>query len=170
MLGLERDVNRLVEHDPTWAGEFAREAAALRRVLPASVVAIEHYGSTAVPGLAAKPILDLLIGVEAIEQWVGCLSPLVSLGYEHVPGAGVPGHQVFGKGAVRTHLAHLVQHGGDSWRRGLALRDALRADAALRDAYERAKRAAVARAPIGRAMYNDLKGPCIESILERLRW
>ncbi len=100
---------------------------------------IEHYGSTAVPGLAAKPILDILVGLERLEDWQLCHDPLLGLGYDYAAHAGVPGHHIFGRGrdrTERTHLVHLVQFQGESWVSNLAFRDALRADPALRQRYE----------------------------------
>lgn len=159
-LGLRQGLNLLVPHDPRWAGDFARERARLAAVLPPIVRAIEHYGSTAVPGLAAKPILDILVGLDRFEDWQLCHDPLLSLGYDHAAQAGVPGHVIFGRGrdrTERTHLVHLVTFGGDSWTSNLAFRDALRANAGLRGRYETLKRDAIARAPEDRAAYNALK-------------
>jgi GrpB-like predicted nucleotidyltransferase (UPF0157 family) len=83
----------------------------------------------------------------------------------------VPGHYIFGRGrdvTERTHLVHVVEHLGQSWRSNLALRDALRNDADLRGAYIAEKERAVAAAPIGRGKYNELKGALIEAAKARL--
>ena len=113
---------------------------------------IEHYGSTAVPGLRAKPVIDILLGVAPLEDWSRCQAPLESLGYDYVLNAGVSGHFIFGRGrddSERTHLVHVVEFDGESWRANLAFRDALRADGSLRAAYTRMKEQAVAAAPEG---------------------
>jgi GrpB-like predicted nucleotidyltransferase (UPF0157 family) len=86
--------------------------------------------------MPAKPILDILIGVAPISGWLTCHDPLISLGYDHAAHAGVPGHYIFGRGrdgTERTHLAHIVEFDGQSWRSNLAFRDALRGDTILRD-------------------------------------
>lgn len=121
---------------------------------------IEHYGSTAVAGLRAKPIIDVLLGVAPLEDWIKCKAPLESLGYDYAEHAGVPGHFIFGRGrdrSERTHLVHVVEFDGESWRSNLAFRDALRADESLRADYLRTKEQAAAVAQEGRAKYNELK-------------
>lgn len=163
-LGLQQGQNTLVPYDPRWPVAFASEKARLIGALGDRVVAIEHYGSTAVPGLAAKPILDILVGVKPIAAWQSCHDPLLALGYDYAAAAGVEGHFIFGRGrnrTERTHLAHLVEFGGESWTGNLAFRDALRSDPALCDAYLAVKQAAIARAPDGRAAYNALKSGAI---------
>ncbi|MBK8050072.1 MAG: GrpB family protein [Anaerolineales bacterium] len=84
-LGLKHNVNLLVDYDPRWPAAYAAEAQRLLAVLADVVVAIEHYGSTAIPGLRAKPILDILIGVETQAGWTNCKAPLESLGYDFLP-------------------------------------------------------------------------------------
>ena len=128
---------------------------------------IEHYGSTAVDGLRAKPILDILLGVAPLDAWIKCRVPLETLGYDYAESAGVPGHHVFGRGrdrSERTHLVHVVEFDGESWRTNLAFRDALRADLSLREEYVRVKERAAALAPEGRGKYGDLKHSFIEDV------
>ncbi|MBK8049292.1 MAG: GrpB family protein [Anaerolineales bacterium] len=97
-LGLRHEVNLLVEYDPCWPLAFALEEQRLRAVLDGRIVAIEHHGSTAVPGLCAKPIIDILIGVEQQAGWLHCKAPLAALGYAYAEHAGVPDHFIFGRG------------------------------------------------------------------------
>lgn len=160
MLGLAHRTNRLVPHHPGWAAAYEEERARLAQALGRLAVGIEHYGSTAVPGLAAKPILDILVGVDPLDHWQDCREPLVELGYDYAASAGVPGHHIFGRGrdnTERTHLVHIVLFGGKSWVSNLAFRDALRRDADLREQYMRVKRDAVEAAPDSRGRYNELK-------------
>ena len=138
-LGLERDANRLVDYNPLWPRAFAEEAERIRSSLGPLAVAIEHFGSTAVPGLRAKPIIDLLIGVAQIDQGLEMVEPMASLGYDYAGGQGIPEHHVFGRGAARTHLAHVVVYDGQQWRQNLRFRDRLRSDASLRAGYQRLK-------------------------------
>jgi GrpB-like predicted nucleotidyltransferase (UPF0157 family) len=160
MIGLKHNQNLLVDYDPEWPSLFEEERDRLQRVLLSIPKAIEHYGSTAVSGLRAKPILDILIGILPLDDWVRCKQPLESLGYDYAEHAGVPGHYIFGRGrdlSERTHLVHIVEFDGPSWRYSLAFRDALRANRNLREKYLIAKEAAVNLAPEGRAKYNELK-------------
>lgn len=165
MLGLKHGVNRLVDYDLQWPLAFETERARLHRVLADVARGIEHYGSTAVVGLRAKPIIDILVGIERLDDWIACKGPLESLGYDYAENAGVPEHFIFGRGrdrTERTHLVHVVEYEGDAWRSSLAFRDALRSHESLREAYVRMKEQAVASAPQGRAKYNDAKQSFIE--------
>jgi GrpB-like predicted nucleotidyltransferase (UPF0157 family) len=127
--------------------------------------AIEHYGSTAVPGLPAKPILDLLVGTDQFGDPVPFVTRLAPLGYEYASWAGVPGHQVFGRGRPRTHLLHLVPFGGPAWQRALGFRDRLRADSTLRDEYAALKHALAERYPTDRAQYTAEKASFIDRVV-----
>ncbi len=167
MIGLTHNLNRLVDYDPSWPSQFEAERDRIQRVLRGISVGIEHYGSTAVPGLRAKPIIDILVGVPSLSDWNRCKQPLESLGYDYAAQAGVPGHYMFGRGrdlTERTHLVHVVEFDGPSWQHSLAFRDALRASQNLSDAYLAAKVAAVALAPEGRAKYNELKQAFFDSL------
>jgi len=160
MIGLKNGRNQLADYDPAWPELFEEEKSRLEGVLQGISKSVEHYGSTAVPGLAAKPILDILVGVSPLEDWEKCRAPLKSLGYDYAEGAEVPGHFIFGRGrdkTERTHLVHVVEYDGESWRSNLRFRDALRTDAMLRDEYLEMKREAVAMSPEGRSKYNKLK-------------
>jgi GrpB-like predicted nucleotidyltransferase (UPF0157 family) len=92
MLGLKHNLNLLVDYDPDWPLAFFEEKMKI------SEMCIERYGSTAVPGMRAKPILDILVGVNPIDDWKKCRAPLEGLGYDYAENAGVPGHYIFGRG------------------------------------------------------------------------
>ncbi len=167
MLGLKLNVNYLVDHDPLWASEFAAERDRLRAALGPLVKGIEHQGSTSVAGMRAKPILDILVGVNPITDWEKCKGPLERLGYVYVENAGIPLHYIFGRGrdlTERTHLLHIVDIDSDEWFGNLAFRDALRSDSELRSRYIEEKERAAAASPEGRAQYNALKGPFIQGV------
>jgi len=160
MIGLKHNQNLLVDYDPAWPSLFEEERARLERVLLNIPRGIEHYGSTAVPGLHAKPIIDILIGILPLTDWGRCKQLLESLGYDYAEQAGVSGHFIFGRGrdlTERTHLVHIVEFNGPSWRFNLAFRDALRTNQNLREEYLIAKQAASTLATEGRAKYNELK-------------
>lgn len=167
MLGLKHNQNLLADYDPKWPSLFEEERDRLQSVLLGIPRGIEHYGSTAVPGLRAKPIIDILIGILPLDNWVGCKQPLESLGYDYAEQAGVPAHYIFGRGrdlSERTHLVHIVEFEGPSWRFNLAFRDALRANRNLREEYLIAKQTASTSAPEGRAKYNELKQAFFEKL------
>jgi GrpB-like predicted nucleotidyltransferase (UPF0157 family) len=167
MLGLKHNINVLVDYDPQWEAAFIAERERIAEAVGPIARGIEHYGSTAVRGMRAKPILDILLGVTRIDDWEKCKSPLEGLGYDYAANAGVPGHHIFGRGrdaTERTHLVHVVEFLGESWCSNLALRDALRRDAALRTSYVKEKERAVAASPEGRARYNELKGAFLAKV------
>jgi GrpB-like predicted nucleotidyltransferase (UPF0157 family) len=171
MLGLRHGLNFLVDYDPLWELAFLEERRRIAGALGAVAKGIEHYGSTAVPGMRAKPILDILVGVSPLDDWAKCRSPLEALGYDYAANAGVPGHHIFGRGrnsTERTHLVHVVEFLGEAWCPNLALRDALRRDASLRARYIEVKEKAVAAAPRGRVEYNEIKGPFLADVKANL--
>jgi GrpB-like predicted nucleotidyltransferase (UPF0157 family) len=131
----------VVPYDPEWPRFFEAEASVLERVLkPWLDRGIHHVGSTAVPGLAAKPIIDIVAGVRDLEAARAAFAPLRALGYryhEHRPEA-----HAFSKPESatdwweQTHHLHLTEPGSDLWRERLAFRDTLRADPALAAEYQ----------------------------------
>jgi GrpB-like predicted nucleotidyltransferase (UPF0157 family) len=172
MLGLKKHLNLLVDYDPLWELEFIEEMKRIADALGNVAQGIEHYGSTAVPGMRAKPILDILVGVSPLDDWTKCKGPLEALGYDYAADAGVPRHYIFGRGrdsTERTHLVHVVEFLGEEWLTNLALRDALRGDAGLRARYVEVKQRAAAAAPEGRPGYTALKGPFLSKVKAGLK-
>jgi GrpB-like predicted nucleotidyltransferase (UPF0157 family) len=118
-------------------------------------VRLEHVGSTAVPGLAAKPILDLQLSVASTEPSAAYVEPLEGLGYLFAPDPASPDFHFFGKPAARprSHHVHVCEAGSDHERRHLAVRDFLRAHAAEVTRYATLKREIAARHPQDRLAY-----------------
>lgn len=167
-LGLESGIVRVVGHDPAWAQLFAEEAHRLRRALTDDLpIALEHVGSTAVPGLAAKPVLDLLGGYPPGAGVDGYIRALVAAGYVHRGELGIPGREYFRRGEPCSHHLHLAVTGGSLWREHLAFRDALRADAALRQTYAQLKVELARRFPRDREAYTNGKSEFIRGAVAR---
>ena len=101
----------------------------MRAALGADVVAVEHIGSTAVPGLAAKPVIDISVGLRRAELAAERIAVMERLGYEYLGENGLPGRLFFRKDEAgrRTHHVHAVEHDGEHWHRHRAFRDYLRA-------------------------------------------
>lgn len=154
----------LATPDPGWPAQAARYADAWRAHV-GGLVAVHHIGSTSVPGLPAKPIIDLL-AVLADEAAADAARPdLEALGYEWMGAFGLPGRRYVRlsdakTGARRVH-AHAYVQGHADIRRHLAFRDALRANAALRAAYTSVKASCAARHPDGGAAYGACKSDWI---------
>jgi GrpB-like predicted nucleotidyltransferase (UPF0157 family) len=133
----------VVDYDPAWPAMFDHERTAIARTLGDLVVAIEHIGSTSVPGLAAKPIIDLLVGVTSLEAArTRAAEPLEALGYTLITsyGAWLPDELFFRKGLPWTHHAHVMAPGTGRWSEFLAFRDHLRAHPDAAAAYAAEKR------------------------------
>jgi ribonuclease III len=149
--------------DPRWPGLAAQEIARLKGALGEAAVAVEHVGSTAVPGLAAKPIVDLLLGVRSLE------APLRLPDYETCGEAGVPGRLYFRKRGAASFNAEVVEHGGPLWRDALLLRDYLRSHPAEAARYAAQKHAALAAGATTLATYSKEKAPVIAGLLASAR-
>lgn len=164
---------RIVDHDPAWPALAGAELRRIAEALGEVAVRLEHMGSTAVPGLAAKPILDLQLSVDAMNPRERYVEPLERLGYLFVPAPEWPDHHFFAKPAERprTHHLHVCEAGSRHERRHLAVRDFLRADAGEAARYEALKRQVVARHPQDRLAYIDGKDEYITALEERaLTW
>jgi GrpB-like predicted nucleotidyltransferase (UPF0157 family) len=164
---------RVVEHDPGWAGQAQGELRRLADALGPVAVRLEHVGSTAVPGLAAKPILDLQLTVAAIEPRGRYVLPLERIGYLFVPDPASPDLHFFAKPAERprSHHLHVCEAGGGQELRHLALRDYLRAHADEAARYAALKREAVERAPRDRLAYIEAKEEYVRNLEARaLEW
>jgi GrpB-like predicted nucleotidyltransferase (UPF0157 family) len=157
----------LVSSDPGWQSAFGQIAAELRTALAGTGAVIEHIGSTAVPGLAAKPIIDIAIGVHGdvgIDRIIRLLEPF---GWIYRGDAGDEGGHLFALNDQPDHrIAHLhvVSTDDPQWTWYLAFRDRLREDAAARAAYEELKRQLADRFPQDRKAYTAAK----ESFVRRL--
>jgi GrpB-like predicted nucleotidyltransferase (UPF0157 family) len=154
-----------------WPERFASERAVLATVLPDDMFIIEHIGSTAVPGLDAKPIVDMLLGapvLAAIEARIGATE---ALGYEYVPEheATLPQRRFFAEPATgpRQFHLHAVQLRDPFWLAHLLFRDALCADRGLAEEYRAMKVALAARFGSDRNGYTDAKVAFIQSVVER---
>jgi GrpB-like predicted nucleotidyltransferase (UPF0157 family) len=167
-LGLASRTVRVESYDARWPAPFRAEAVRVSNAIEAAklpAVAIEHIGSTAVPGLAAKPILDLAIGRRNQSSAGAYISVLEAAGYVYRGDGGLPGREFFRRGELRTHHVHLVEIGGWHWQRYLGFRDALRADPELREAYASLKRALAAEHPHDREAYIQGKTAFVEAVV-----
>jgi GrpB-like predicted nucleotidyltransferase (UPF0157 family) len=168
-LGLESGIVRLEPYDPAWPELFVAEAERLQKLFAAAglVVTLEHSGSTAIPGLASKPILDILGGYAEGTLVTEYIDVLAEAGYVHRGEQGVPGREFFRRGNPRSYHLHLTQIDGPFWRDHLTFRNRLRADNALRDAYAALKHDLATRFPNDREAYIEGKGPFVNDILRR---
>lgn len=155
----------VVPHDPRWAEMFACESRRVADALGANVVVVHHIGSTAVPTIYAKPIIDLLVEVVDVHA-IDVRNPAMeALGYEACGEFGIPGRRYFRKDdddAVRTHHVHAFTAGCEEVTRHLAFRDFLLAHPDWARRYSDLKRNLVAAHPDDIEKYMDGKDPFIK--------
>jgi GrpB-like predicted nucleotidyltransferase (UPF0157 family) len=165
MLGLKRGTVKLSPHREDWHQSFVDEKRRILYAIGEHVVSIEHVGSTAICGIAAKPIIDLMAGIERFEDGDKCVRGLEDLGYEYKQENGVPGRHYFGKGTPRTHHLHMVAVDGDFWVRHLLFRNYLRANRQAAADYNDLKLSLADRFPNDRGAYTNGKESFVTEVL-----
>lgn len=158
----------LAKANPAWPKLFGAEKARLLSELGSHFIAIEHFGSTAVPGLSAKPVIDMLGGVGSMARADALLEPLCQVGWETSAefNATLPDRRFLRRraGEIRTHHLHLVVYGGEQWQRRLKFRDCLRASPDLAQQYEKLKYELAAKHWNDREAYTAAKTEFISSV------
>jgi GrpB-like predicted nucleotidyltransferase (UPF0157 family) len=155
----------VLDYDPRWPLVFDELAARIRPVLAGILFSIEHVGSTSVPGLAAKPIIDIDVIVAATDVGVA-IERLATIGYEHQGDLGVPQREAFRHAGRVRHNLYVCVEGSTHLRNHLALRDHLRVDPEAARAYSALKKELAARFPDDIEAYVAGKCPLILRILE----
>jgi GrpB-like predicted nucleotidyltransferase (UPF0157 family) len=156
----------IADYDPSWPATFQQLRERLVATLGPLAVAIEHVGSTAVPGLAAKPVVDLDVVIAERADLAAVIEQLRPLGYLHEGDLGVPGREAFTTpaGAPPHHL-YVCAMGTPALDRHVAFRDVLCADPDVARAYGDLKRTLAARLSDDRAGYTEAKSAFIEQVL-----
>ena len=160
---------RLVPYDTIWPLEFAAEAERINRACDGLPIRLEHIGSTSIPGLSAKPVIDILAGRPGNLPGARYVTAFKQLGYEHKGAYGIPGRNYFRKGVPRTHHVHLFSWSSELWRDHLLFRDYLRAHPEIAREYETIKRELATMYLQDKEQYTDAKGPFVRSIVRRAR-
>jgi GrpB-like predicted nucleotidyltransferase (UPF0157 family) len=168
-LGLESGVIRLVEYDARWPALFTGEQQSIRDRCRGLTLRLEHVGGTSIPGMCAKPILDIAAGRPLEASSRDYIAALEDVGYEHRGERGVSGREFFCRGRPRAYHLHLVEEGGPLWRDYLAFRDYLRAHAEAARHFAGLKRALAARYSQDREGYMTAKSSYVEDVLRLAR-
>ena len=164
--GVEKRDLVIADPDLAWPGIFAEHEHRIRAALGATAVAIEHIGSTSVPGLAAKPIVDVLVTVDDVTAEQDHLDLLLAAGYRLR--VREPGHRLVRTPARDVHV-HILETGDPAASDHLVFRDHLRRDGADRGLYERTKRELVRADWADMNAYAEAKTPVVDQIMERAR-
>jgi GrpB-like predicted nucleotidyltransferase (UPF0157 family) len=167
VLGLPHGQNYLVDYSDAWPRLFQEEKARIEAVVGERICATAHVGSTAVPGIKAKPIIDIAIAVARLVVADELAPAMATIGYDYPGDIGIPDHRIFGRDReARRFLVHVLEQNGYRWRELIAFRDIIRANRALAREYERVKIDAVARHRTGRAQYTESKAHFVQRLLQ----
>lgn len=157
----------LLEYDPEWPAQFRREEEKIRGALGDRALQVEHVGSTAVPGLAAKPVIDIVLVIDDTTNEPGYVPDLEAAGYAlRIREPDWFEHRLFNGPDTDIGL-HVFSAGCPEIEQMLTFRDRLRSDAADRKLYEQTKRELAARNWRYTQHYADAKGEVVEEILAR---
>jgi GrpB-like predicted nucleotidyltransferase (UPF0157 family) len=168
-IGCERETAHVVAYDSRWPDFYESEASLIRSNLGVAAPDIAHIGSTAVPGLEAKPIIDIMLAIPCLRAPKTLFVALADLGYEHRPYDDIPDRLFFGKhaGSLRTHNLSVCEVNSDFWRRHMLFRDRLRSSAELSRSYGQLKSELAVRHPTDLVAYTNGKNAFVASALER---
>ena len=167
MLGLQRGIVQVVPYTSLWASLFQEESKRLTQALGSLALDIQHIGSTSVPGLAAKPILDIGIAVAKEEDISACVPLLISLDYSYRGDRGASEGHFFDQGSEQqlTHYLHMLLISNPSWQNYLRFRDYLIAHPTIRDQYMQLKQELAIQYVTDRAAYTAAKSEFIQQVL-----
>ncbi len=171
------DAILIADYDPRWPSLFEEEKARILDAIGGWLVDIQHVGSTAVPGLFAKPIIDIMPGIRSLADAPNCIAPMAALGYQYIPEyeSDLPERRYFRRPAGEafrgrgTHHIHMVETTSAFWRRHILFRDYLRAHPQAAAEYAALKRRLAAQFGADREAYTEAKTEFITSIEERAR-
>lgn len=170
-LGLHSGEVRVVPYDERWAQLYAAEAMRLTEILSLRGLRLrlEHTGSTAVPGLAAKPIIDTVAGRETSTSRQSLIEAIEAAGYVYRGEQGIVGRDFFRKGEPRSYHLHMVEIGSEFWNDHRSFRDYLRAHPDAANAYQDLKVELAQRFPTDREAYIEGKSEFVRDILGKAR-
>jgi GrpB-like predicted nucleotidyltransferase (UPF0157 family) len=170
MIGLERGVVRLAPYTTDWERLFEEERTRLQSAIGEHVLDIQHVGSTSIPGMTAKPIIDIAIAVESFEAASACIEPMKQIGYEYAGENGIPRRHYFVKrDPSTTHHVHMLEQQSQEWENHLLFRDHLRSHPEAAEAYAALKTQLADELPRDRDAYTNGKAPFIKRILRLAR-
>ena len=165
---------RIVDYDPSWPTLFAKERNVILGAVGRWVEEVEHVGSTAIPDLDAKPVIDLMVGLKSMADASLCIEPLTSLGYSYWAEGAQSHHHLFVRFvdlamSARTHNLHLVEVGGQYWKEHLLFRDYLRKHSETAKEYAGLKYRLATRHRDDREAYTAAKADFVSEVVCRAR-
>lgn len=164
----------LTPYDPLWPTLFEEERRRIEDAIGPWVAEIEHVGSTAIPAVDAKPVIDIMVGLASMTHADRCVEPLVSLGYSYWEEGVETHHRLFvmfvdARRTARTHNLHLVEAGGRYWKERLLFRDYLRDHPVVADQYAQLKHKLAKQHRDDREAYTAAKAEFVSAIVDRAK-
>ena len=171
MLGLKKGTIELIPYTQEWKRLYREEETRLKKTIGGYIEDIQHVGSTAIdiPGMVAKPILDISVRVDSLALIEKCVPLLVDRGYEYRGEYGIRGRHYFVKGKPRTHHLHMMLPSCPNWLNQLHFRDYLLSHPEKALEYAQIKKRIAAKSSEDRAAYTEAKDPFISSTLKLAR-
>ena len=169
-IGLKRGTVRVEGYNPNWQKEFEAERQRLFETFGEKILEVEHIGSTSIPGLAAKPIIDMVVAVKSFDDLPEFIDELQKLGYEYMPERLFDNRKFFPKGSQenRTHHLNLVlQDDPEQWTKPIAFRDYLRTHGREREEYAKLKITLAQEYTNDRATYTKMKDDFFQSTINK---
>ena len=169
IIGLQKKKVKLLSYKPGWKRLYKKEEELLRSSIGKYIEDIQHIGSTAIPGVKAKPIIDIAIGVKSLEVGEKCIKPLEKLGYEYRQDAGLKGRHFFAKGGKknRTHYIHIEKINSQFWKNHILFRNYLRKHKKAVKEYNELKEKLAEKYRDDRDAYTVEKAIFIQKILKK---
>ncbi len=171
LLGLNRGEVTVSPYREEWNTVFKLEKENIEETIGDCVQDIQHVGSTSIPGMSAKPVLDIAVAVRDFDEARVCIDPLGGIGYEYRGENGIPRRHFFRKGSPRSYHVHMFEKKSADWKEIILFRDCLRSNQGLADDYMRLKRDLSRRFPKDRQSYQAGKSDFIEAVIRKAgRW
>jgi len=171
MIGLEKNAVKLVEYQSEWISAYKKEADSIASILNQEIVDIQHIGSTAIVGMAAKPIIDILVGVKKLERMFSDKSLLENNGYDYRENHSTSERLLFIKGndLIRTNHIHIVEWGSREWYDKICFRDYLIENPSVAEEYQLLKQKLAEKFCDNREGYTSGKSEFINMILNNIK-
>ena len=169
LLGLKRGELRVSSYREEWKTLFEIEKRDIEEAIGDYIEEIQHVGSTSIPGMSAKPILDIAIAVKDFEEARICINPLCDMGYTFRGENGIPRRHYFLKGEPCTHHIHMLEKNSEEWERLILFRDYLRSNQNIAEEYNQLKRNLSERLQGDREAYQAAKSDFVETVIRKSR-
>ncbi len=169
MIGLKRGTVKLENYNEKWKDIFEEESKLISSKINKFLIGIQHIGSTAIPGIAAKPIIDIAVAIDSLSNVEKIIKLLHELGFQYRGEQGIPGRHLFVKGDEenRTHHLHVVENDHHEWKTHILFRDYLKSNSKVAKEYSNLKIELAKKYEFDREKYTEGKSEFIQKIIEK---